>query len=172
MGNVQSGQADGMIAGMTITEERKLTFDFSDSYFNDGQIMCVAKNSQYTKPEDLKGTKIAAKTGTMGAKYAEDNKDKFGYEIQYYEDSTAMYQAIINGTNTACFEDFTVIGAAIKNGVEVKTVGEVLNASPYGFAVKKGTNPELIEKFNAGLANIKANGKYAEILKNYGITVE
>ena len=62
--------------------------------------------------------------------------------------------------------------ANLKNGVEVKTVGDVLNASPYGFAVKKGTNPELIEKFNAGLKNIKANGKYAEILKNYGITVE
>ena len=40
-------------------------------------------------------------------------------------------------------------------------------ATPYGFAVKKGENAELVEKFNAGLANIKANGKYDEIVKKY-----
>jgi polar amino acid transport system substrate-binding protein len=40
--------------------------------------------------------------------------------------------------------------------------------SSYGFAVKKGAgNDELIEKFNAGLKNIKANGKYQEILDKY-----
>jgi polar amino acid transport system substrate-binding protein len=44
----------------------------------------------------------------------------------------------------------------------------VVNKAYYGFAVKKGTNPELIEKFNAGLASIKANGKYEEILAKYG----
>ena len=45
MGAVQSGQADAMIAGMTINDERKETFDFSDGYFSDGQILVVAKNS-------------------------------------------------------------------------------------------------------------------------------
>jgi polar amino acid transport system substrate-binding protein len=39
--------------------------------------------------------------------------------------------------------------------------------SSYGFAVLKGNNPELIEMFNAGLANLKANGKYQEILDTY-----
>ena len=61
---------------------------------------------------------------------------------------------------------------AIKSGdLALKTVAEigVINPAPYGFAVKKGTNAELIDRFNKGLANIKANGKYDEILAKYGM---
>ena len=54
MGAVQARQADGMIAGMTITDERKETFDFSAPYFEDGQVI-VAKEG--TTLEDLKGTR-------------------------------------------------------------------------------------------------------------------
>lgn len=167
-GNVQSGQADAMIAGMTIKPEREEIYDFSEPYFNDGQIMCVA-DEKIASLEDLKGTVVAAKTGTMGAEFAEANKEEYGFTIQYYEDSPTMYQAIVNGINSACFEDCTVAGSAIKDGIALKTVGEVINPAPYGFAVKKGNCPELIEKFNAGLNNIKENGKYAEILAKYGI---
>lgn len=171
-GNVQSGQADAMIAGMTIKPEREEIYDFSDPYFNDGQIMCVSSTSTIANLEGLRGTVVAAKTGTQGAAYAEANKEAYGYTIQYYEGSNEMYQAIVNGINSACFEDYTVAGSAIKKGVKLKTVGDVLNPSPYGFAVKKGNYPELIEMFNKGLANIKANGEYAKILAKYGISEE
>ena len=169
MGAVQSGQADGMIAGMTINDERKATFDFSDGYFEDGQVLTVAKDSDIKTEEDLKGKTIAAKNGTMGLQYAESIKDKYGFTISYYEDSPSMYQAIINGVNDACFEDFSVIGWAIQSeNVALKTVGDVINPAQYGFAVKKGENAELLELFNKGLENIKANGKYDEILNKYG----
>ena len=52
--------------------------------------------------------------------------------------------------------------------LELKVVGEVIDPKPYGFAVKKGENAELIAMFNAGLADIKANGVYDEILAKYG----
>lgn len=80
-----------------------------------------------------------------------------------------MYQAVMNGTNKACFEDRSVIGWAIKEeGLKLKTVGDIENPASYGFAVKKGSNPELITMFNAGLKNIKANGEYDKILEKYG----
>ena len=41
------------------------------------------------------------------------------------------------------------------------------STTPYGFAVKKGENAELLAMFQAGLANIKANGKYDEIVAKY-----
>ena len=169
MGAVQSGQADAMIAGMTITDERAKTFDFSEGYFEDGQILVAPEGSDITSWDDLKGKKVAVKTSTMGAQYAEENKDTYGYELQYYDDSPTMYTAVINGANDACVEDFSVIGWAIKNdGVALQTIGDVINPGYYGFAVKKGCNPELIEMFNAGLANIKASGEYDEILAKYG----
>ncbi len=169
MGAVQAGQADGMIAGMTINEKRKETFDFSDGYFEDGSILVTGKDSTIASEADLAGKVIAAKTGTTSTEYAESIKDKYGFEIIYFKNSPAMYQAIITGNADACFEDRSVIGWAIKNeNLALKTVGEVVNPNSYGFAVKKGKNPELIQKFNAGLANIKANGKYDEILAKYG----
>lgn len=169
MGAVQSGQADGMIAGMSITDERKETYDFSDGYFKNGQIMVVKKGGDVKTLDDLKGTVVAAKTSTQGATYAKSIADQYGFTIQYYEDSPTMYTAVVNGINSCCFEDHAVINWAIQSEkLELETVGDDINPCDYGFAVKKGTNADLIEKFNAGLANIKANGKYDEIMAKYG----
>lgn len=167
MGAVQSGQADAMIAGMTINEERQKKFDFSDPYFDDGQVI-VAKAG--TTMEDLNGKTVAAKTSTIGGEYAESIKDDYGFTINYYEGSDNMYQAVMTGADVACVEDFSVIGYAIKTGEVDLTIlsDEPANVKGYGFAVQKGKNAELIEKFNAGLKNIKASGKYDEILAKYG----
>lgn len=169
LAKVQAGQADAVIAGMTITDERKLVFDFSDGYFEDGQVLVVAANSDIDSIEDLNGKVVATKNGTMGAKYATENKGKYGYTTKAFEGSNEQYQAILNGNCVACFEDYTVIGDAIKNGIKLKTVGDKINPSYYGFAVKKGTNAELIKMFNEGLKNIKANGEYDKILAKYGL---
>ena len=169
MGAVKAGQADAMIAGMTINETRKENFDFSEGYFEDGSILVVAADSTVASLDDLKGQVVAAKKGTTSTTYAESIMDQYGFTLTYFEDSPTMYQAVITGTAIGCFEDFSVIGWAIKNdGVALKTVGEVVNPGYYGFAVKKGQNAELIEKFNAGLSNIKASGEYDQIMAKYG----
>ena len=167
MGAVQSGQADGMIAGMTINDERKKTFDFSDAYFNDGQVMVGQKG---TKIEDLKGKTVAVKNGTAGKDYAESVKDKYGFKINYYKDSPAMYQAVKTGVDKACFEDFSVIGYSIKTGeVDLEIMNdEPFNVAGYGFAVKKGQNADLLKMFNAGLKNLKKSGELKKILAKYG----
>lgn len=167
MGAVQSGQADGMIAGMTINDERKKTFDFSEPYFDDGQVMVGKKG---TKVEDLKGKTVAVKNGTAGKDYAEEVQDKYGYKINYYKDSPAMYQAVKTGVDVACFEDFSVIGYSIKTGeVDLEILNdEPFNVKGYGFAVKKGQNAELLKMFDAGLANIKKSGELKKILAKYG----
>ena len=169
LSNLGAGQCDGMIAGMTIKPERQEKFDFSDGYFEDGSILVVAKGSAIASEADLAGKTVAAKTGTVSADYTESTKDQYGFEITYFEDSPSMYQAVVSGSADACFEDFSVIGWAIKNdGTELQTVGEVVNPGYYGFAVKKGENAELIKMFNAGLKNIKESGKYDELLAKYG----
>lgn len=128
--------------------------------------ICVSFAACAQKTVDVS---LAAKTSTMSAELTQSYADKLGFEVVYYEDSPTMYQAVINGTNAGCYEDRSVIGWAIKEeGLALKTVGEVENPASYGFAVKKGANPELITMFNAGLNNIKASGEYKEILAKYG----
>ena len=169
LNQVQSGQADGVIAGMTITDERKLTFDFSDGYFDAGQILVVPADSDIQGLEDLKGTNVAVKISTQGADYAQSIADEYGFTVTTYEDSPTMYQAVVQGTNSACFEDDPVARYSIQSqALALKVVGDVINAKPYGFATKLGENTELVAMFNAGLASIKTNGVYDEILAKYG----
>ena len=131
-------------------------------------VMALGLASCGSKTDDKKVT-LAAKTSTMSAQLTEQYAEQHGLEVTYYEDSPTMYQAVINGTNAACFEDRSVVGWAIKEeGLALKTVGEIENPAAYGFAVKKGQNAELVAMFNAGLENIKASGEYDEILTKYG----
>lgn len=165
--SVSAGQADGMIAGMSITEERKQKFDFSDPYYSAGIVMAVKDGSGIKDLSELKGKKVAVKTGTAGADYANSIKDKYGFEIVTFDDSDGVYNDVINGNSAACFEDSAVMYYAIKNGLDLKVVTKPANTTETGFAVKKGQNQELLKMFNEGLAKLKANGEYDKIIKKY-----
>ena len=164
---MESGQADGVIAGMSITDERKEKYDFSAPYYDSGVGMGVAANSTVKSYEDLKGQKVACKTGTEGATFAESIKDQYGFEIKYFKDSPKMYEDVKTGNTVACFEDYPVLGYGISQGNGLKLVGDMEKGSSYGFAVLKGKNTELLNAFDAGLKNIKKNGTYDEILAKY-----
>lgn len=165
--SVSAGQADGMIAGMSITEERKQKFDFSDPYYSAGIVMAVKDGSGIKNLSELKGKKVAVKTGTAGADYANSIKDKYGFEIVTFDDSDGVYNDVINGNSAACFEDSAVMYYAIKNGLDLKVVTKPANTTETGFAVKKGQSQELLKMFNEGLAKLKANGEYDKIIKKY-----
>lgn len=166
----QSGQADGMIAGASITDERKESgWIFSDGYYNATQTLTVAENSDITGFADLEGKNVAVKTATQGAAYAESLKDEYGFTITYFEDSPTMYQAVLGGQCAGCFEDTPIMQASIKDGgLALKVLEDTANeGAPYGFAIFNADNQELIDMFNAGLANIQENGKYDEIVAKY-----
>ena len=166
----QAGQADGMIAGASITDERKDSgWLFSDGYYNATQSMTVQKDSDIKGFDDLKGKTVGVKTGTQGATYAESLKDEYGFNITYYEDSPTMYQAVVGGQVAACFDDTPIMASNIKDtGIGMEIVdGTGNDPAAYGFAIFNKDNQELIDMFNAGLANIKADGTYDEIIAKY-----
>lgn len=166
---LESGEKDAVIAGMSITDERKQKYDFTDSYYETGQTFAVLKDSTISSYDDLKGKTVVAKMGTAGLKLAESKKDQYGYTVNVVEDSTSMFEQVKAGEAVACFEDAPVLGYMIKQGTyDFKMPLEKENATGYGLAVMKGENSELIEMFNKGLANLKKNGKYQEILDKYG----
>lgn len=165
---LEAGQADAVIAGMSITDERKQSFDFSEPYFDSGVVMGVAADNEEVKSyEDLAGKTVAIKIGTEGAAFAESIKDEYGFSTVTFDDSSAMYMDVMVGNSVACFEDYPVMGYSIAQGVELKMVTDMEQGSSYGFAVGKEKNAELLEMFNAGLANVKESGKYQEILDLY-----
>lgn len=166
----QAGQADGMIAGASITDERKNSgWIFSDGYYDANQSMAVAENSSITGFADLNGKTVAVKTGSMSAEYAESLKDEYGFTVTTFEDSPTMYQAVVGGQVDAVFDDTPIMASNIKdNGLAMKLVDGTGNEpASYGFAIFNADNQELVDMFNAGLANIKANGTYDEIIAKY-----
>ena len=165
---LESNQTDGVIAGMSITAERQKKYDFSAPYYDSGVVMAIkADNDAIKSYNDLKGKKVAVKTGTEGATFAESIKDKYGFEVIYFDESPLMYETVKTGNAVACFEDYPVMGYGITQGNGLKMVTDMEKGSSYGFAVLKGKNTELLNMFNAGLTNIKENGKYQEILDKY-----
>lgn len=164
---VQSGQADGMIAGMSVTDARKETFDFSDSYYTANTILGVKESSTISSYEDLNGKTVGVKNGTVSQTFLTENQSKYGYKIKTFADGSSMYDSLNTGAVDAVMDDEPVLKYSISQGQKLKTPIEGTPIGETAFAVKKGSNPELIEMFNNGLANLKASGEFQKILDKY-----
>ncbi|WP_428912254.1 amino acid ABC transporter substrate-binding protein/permease [Niallia sp. Krafla_26] len=165
---LEAEQVDAVIAGMSITEERKQKFDFSDPYFDSGIIMAIDEdNDTVTSYEDLRGERVAVKTGTEGAAFAKSIQDEYGFELVTFDDSANLYEDVKTGNSVAVFEDYPVLAYGVKQGNGLKIVTEKEPGASYGFAVSKGENTELLHMFNTGLANLQASGEYQDILDRY-----
>lgn len=165
---LSSDQVDGVIAGMSITDERKQVYDFSEPYFDSGVQMAVAKNNEDIKGyEDLRGKTVTAKTGAEGEAFAKSIAKKYGFTVKSLDQSASMYELVKSGNAVAVFDDYPVLayGVAQDNGLKIVTDKEA--GGSYGFAVNKGKNGDLLAAFNDGLAKLKASGKYDQILDSY-----
>ncbi len=164
---VQAGQADAVIAGMSITDARKEIFDFSDAYYSSNILLAVKSGSGIASYEDLKGLTVSAKTGTASYTFLEKNKSTYGYTLKSFDEASGMYDSLNSGSIDALMDDEAVLLYAIQQGRDFETPVPGEKSGEYGFAVKKGSNPELIEMFNNGLAALVESGKYDEILNKY-----
>ena len=166
----QAGQKDGMIAGASITDARRASgWIFSDGYFNATQSMAVAEGADIAGFEDLKGRSVAVKIGTMSKEYADSLAEQYGFTVVTFEDSPSVYMAVSGGQCAACFDDTPVLEEYVHDGgIFLQLVDGTANeGTDYGFVVFSPEKQELVDKFNAGLANIKASGAYDEILAKY-----
>lgn len=158
-------QYDAAISAMTITEERKQSFAFSDPYFAAGQIVAVQiGNTDITGKDSLSGKRVGVQNGTTG-----------DIEVQKipnvartpYDDIALAFQDLMNGQVDAVVADNPlVLGYVGQNADKLKVVGEVFTDEYYGVAVCK-TNTDLLNKINKGLAKVKADGLIEELTKKW-----
>ena len=97
---VQQGQSDIVMAGVTVTEERLLSMDFSNSYANGVQVVIVTEDSDIQSIEDLDGKLIGTQMGTTGYLYCSDTPENGGYgedAVVPYENGMTAIQALQNG---------------------------------------------------------------------------
>lgn len=162
-----SRQVDAVMAGMSITDARKQVFDFSNAYYDSGVQFAAPQASSVASLDDLRGKRVAVKTGTAGADYADSIKDQYGFSTVAFSQTADMVNDVSTGNSAAYIDDFPVVAYSIQQGAPMKLVGDKAPAGSYGVAVNKGTDPELIDAFNQGLANVRANGQYDQVLARY-----
>ena len=165
--SVQQGKADIVMAGVTVTDERKAVMDFSDSYATGIQSIVVPEGSDIASPDDLAGKKIGTQRGTTGYIYCSDD---FGDEnVVAYDDGLTAVQALNNGQVDAVVID----NAPAKEFVAANPGLVILDTSyaeeDYAIGVAKGSS--LKDAVNAALEELKADGTLQSIVDKY-ITAE
>lgn len=146
---VEAGQADAIIAGATINQDRiDNGWIFSDDYYDATQTFVVKKDSKIKKWKDLAGKKVAVKKGTTGADFANSLKDRYGFTVTVFEDSVAMYQDVIHSNAATCVEDTPIISFSIKkDNLDLRIPkGMESDGAPYGMAIMDESNRELLGK--------------------------
>ena len=164
---ILSGKADIGVAGMTVTEDRKASVDFTDTYVKASQVIIIkADNTEIASAADVEGKSIGVQLGTTGDLYASDVTDT----VERYNKGFEAVQALSQGKIDAVIIDDQVAKALAADNADVKVLDEPFTEEEYAIAVKKG-NTELVEQINAALAELKENGKLQEIVDKY-ITAE
>lgn len=163
---ITTGELDFGAAGITITKERKETYDFTDPYFEATLMIVVPEdNTDINSIEDLEGKKVAVQINSTSHVAAQKVLGQTNPNILAYESQPIAYQEVINGAADAAIGDNTVIMEYLKNNPDapIKTIeDDSFEKEYYGLMVKKG-NTEVLNLLNDGLKKIKENGKLAEI---------
>lgn len=162
---LQTGQVDVALAGITIKDSRKEVIDFSDGYYDSGFLLMVPADSDITGETDLAGKSVALKIGTSAADYAKENfKDS---KLRLFPNVDNAYLELRTGRVDAAMHDTPNVLYYVANAGKgkVKAVGKQMMAHEYGIGFPKGS--KLVEKVNASLAAMKADGRYDKIFEKW-----
>lgn len=161
--SVSQGRFDMSASSFSITPERAQQIDFSDPYFTANQSILVKTGSDIATLDDLQDQTIGAQRGTTGADLAATVQ---GAEVQRFELIDDAFNALAADRVDAVVNDFAVSAYAATQRDDFEIAAQVPTDEGYGLVFSKD-NPALRDAFNAGLAEIKENGTYDEIYREW-----
>lgn len=168
LGAVSSGKADFTMAGLTVTDERKQSVDFSDAYAMAQLAILANADSGVASIDDLNqpGKKVAVKTGSTGDVYA--TKNLTNAEIVRLADESACVTEVVQGkADGFLYDQLTIYRNHQANPDTTEAVFiPFQDAEEWGIAVKKG-NTELLDQLNAFIAQSKTDGEFDRLTEKY-----
>lgn len=172
----KQGRFDMAASSITITPEREEVVSFSDPYFSANQSIMIRADEDdpaltglsgdLTRQEALDalaGQKIGVQRGTTGADLALEAPDAEVSQFQLVDDA---FNALAQGRVDAVVNDFAISADAAKAKPQLEVVAQIVTDESYGFAFPQESTA-LLEAFNAGLAEIKADGTYDQIYEEW-----
>ncbi len=168
--SLENGKYDMIASSVSITDERKLKFAFSDPYVNVGQVLVVpATDSKTTKLQELAGKQVGVQIGTTGNNTADAAKV---VEVRTYAEIGLAFQDLVNGNlagvviDSPVAADYALVNPNFKGKVLI--VGDLITAEPYAYTLRMD-NTELLAKLNQGISTLRANGGLDAIKAKWGI---
>lgn len=161
---LQNGQIDAVIAGMTVTDERKEEADFSTPYYAATQVMIVKEDSDIASAADIADKKICVIQGYTGEICMKD----MGYPYEAFKKGTDAVMELVNGKCDVVVIDSATAQKYVSDNEGLKIVEDAsaFESEEYAIAVKKG-NTELLDKVNAVIEKMLADGTIAELGEKY-----
>ena len=160
----QNGKSDLVMAGVTVTEDRQLVMDFSDSYATGIQSIIVKEDSDVATPDDLADKMIGTQRGTTGYIYCSDD---FGDEhVTPYDDGLTAVQALVNGQVDAVVIDNAPAKEFIAANPGLKILDTAYAEEDYAIGVAKG-NTAMLDAINGALEELKNDGTLQAIIDKY-----
>ena len=158
---------DAAISAMTITNERKQQFSFSDPYFNADQALMVTSDSKVQSIGDLADAPVGVQAGSTGQIKAEElHKSGQIGEIKPYRTIGEAFTALRSGKVKGVIYDLSAVHSEVKGSDgEIKFVESISTGEQYGIAFPK--NSPLIDPVNQALAEIKQDGTYEKLYKKW-----
>ena len=160
----QNGKSDMVMAGVTVTEDRQLVMDFSDSYATGIQSIIVKEDSDIASPDDLADKMIGTQRGTTGYIYCSDD---FGDEhVTPYDDGLTAVQALVNGQVDAVVIDNAPAKEFVAANPGLKILDTAYAQEDYAIGVAKG-NTAMLDAINGALEELKNDGTLQAIIDKY-----
>lgn len=161
---VQGGSVDVVLAGLTVSEERKQSVDFTDSYATGVQVIVVKEGSAIKTVDDLDGVMIGVQSGTTGDIYCTDD---YGAEhVKQFTNGALAIQALLNGQVDCVVIDNEPAKAFVAANTGLAILDTEYAVEDYAVAVSKDNN-ELLNQFNTAMAELKADGTIDKIIGKY-----
>ncbi len=163
---LDNNELDLVIATFTITEERKLSYNFSDPYFTDGVGLLVKKKPGYKSLKDLDGKKIGVAQSATSRAAVQAEADKLGIKVEFLEFAT--YPEIKAALDSGRVDGFSVDVAILSGYVDKSTVilPERFSPQNYGVASKK-SNEGLAALVNETIVGLKNSGQLDKLIKKW-----
>ena len=167
--SVQQGKADIVMAGVTVTDERKAVMDFSDSYATGIQSIIVPEGSDITSIEDMQGKRIGTQRGTTGYILCSSPVEDGGFgeeNVVPYDDAIAAVKALKNGQIDCVVIDNAPAQELVKANPGLTTLETEYANEKYAIGVAKG-NTALLDAVNGALKELMEDGTIQSIIDKY-----
>lgn len=169
IGELNTGKADLIISGMSITEKRAKAVAFSEPYFHVGQVV-VSRigDEKIQSAEDLaaEGVTIAVQEGTTG-EFTVREKFPKAKLLRFPKADQACLAVVQKKADAVVFDHPFLKSYVAKQGKDTLKGNWVpFTEEPIGAAFRK-TSPKLVDAFDATMARLKTDGTYAKLIKKY-----